>query len=149
MTGPKLNADQKSALRKELREKVDARTPTAQIVEALSAKYGVVGETIRYYLKHPAEAIGTNGKSDAAKNGKPRHRSRRARKTPTLATRNVLLRAIQGLSEADLRRAIKAKGILVEYERVRDLERHLAQQHRAARSKARKLKRLIKRLMRA
>ncbi len=147
MAGPKLNAEQKTALRKELREKMDARTPTAQIVESLAAKYGVVGETIRYYLKHPAD--GTNGKSRAAKNGKPRRRGRRSTKRKTAVARDVLRRAIHELSEGDLRRAIKAKGILVEYERARGQERDLARQHRAARTRANGLKRQVKRLMRS
>ncbi len=139
MAGPKLNADQKVALRKELKEQVDAGTRQVDILASLGKKYGVSGETIRYYLKHSEAPTPTNGSRG------PRHRARKqkkARRTP----KTSLLQAIAGLTEKELRRALKAKALLVQYDRLHERERALAQEHRAMRSRTRKLKRQIRRL---
>ena len=51
MARPKLSRDQRRELRQELRERLRNGAAIADIVNDLSKKYKVAGETIRWYLK--------------------------------------------------------------------------------------------------
>ncbi len=140
MAGPKLTTDQKTSLRKELKEQVDAGAKQADIMESLGKKYQVSGQTVRYHLNRLGLAP-TNG-----------HRSRRGgrRKARSAGTsdRAFLRQAIAQLSEDELRRALKAKAVQVEYDKLRERERELAREYRVVRAKTRELKRRLRRLTR-
>jgi hypothetical protein len=161
MAKRKLTEAQREKIRKDIRRGLSAGTSQADLMRAMSKKYSISTETVRWYLKS-----GKNGSaSAAAKKAKGAKRrptakpSRRVSRAPrvkhaTNGHAGGLLGFVKSVSESALRRALAAKKLLphLDAHLARKLElarvvREAKKSLRAIESKARKIRRKIARLI--
>jgi len=105
MAKHKLTAEQREEVRKDAKEKVAGGKPRAEIVKAISEKYGITPVSARNYL--PNGAAGKKPSKKARRKKASKARRSPAGRRPKIGSR--LLQVVAKLSESDLRKAVGMK----------------------------------------
>jgi hypothetical protein len=158
----KLSEAQRVSIRRNIRSKVAAGDPQADILRTISARFKVSPETVRWYLKsasNGAPGHRPGPKSHPAGAGKKaasaaRTRAASKRRPSAGGKSHRLLDLVRSMSEEGLKRALAAKRLLPRLEakiaqklRLEGLARTVRKALRAAEAQAAKLRRKVARLI--
>ena len=162
MAKRKLSEAQRVAIRKNIRSKISAGEPQAEILRTISAQYKVSPETVRWYLKstsngararRPGPKAPSNGAQKRVASAL-RAKAASKRKHSANGKSHGLLDLVRSVSEEGLKRALAAKKLLPRLEakiaqklHLEGLARKVRKALRAADAQAARLKRKVARLI--
>lgn len=161
MAKRKLSEAQRVAIRKNIRTKIAAGEPQAEILRTISAQYKVSPETVRWYLKSSSNGAHshrpgpkTRSKRSGKKGAAARAKTFPKRRASANGKSHGLLDLVRSVTTEGLKRALAAKKLLPRLEakiaeklRLEGLAKKVRKALRAAESQAARLQRRVRRLV--